>query len=153
MAKPSRQEQERAAVRAARNAEEAVANAEAVDESLLEMIELIKSLGFSKEAASALVREQLIEDEDALLELDDEQVENLCKTVRKPGGGEEGHQIPEMAMTRLQLLVYYAKHLDRTDRLRFTAIDAGHVDLHTLTSFKDQKKLEKDWHKQNPEHC
>jgi hypothetical protein len=77
MAKPSRQEQERAAVRAARNAEEAVANAEAVDESLREMTKLIESLGFSEEAASALVREQLIEDEDALLELDDEQVENL----------------------------------------------------------------------------
>ena len=98
------------------------------------------------------MKEQLIKDEDALIELDDEQVESLCKTVRKPGGGEEGHQIPEMAMTRLQLLVYYAKHLDRTDRLRFTTIDADHINLHTLTAFKDQKKHEKDWHKQNPQH-
>ena len=108
MARPSRQEQERIDAQAARDAE-------MEETDLLEMIELIKALGFSGDAASALVKEQLIRDEDVLLELDNEQVENLCKTVRKPGGGEEGHQIPEMALTRLQLLVYYAKHLDRTD--------------------------------------
>ena len=87
-----------------------------------------------------------------MLQLDNEQVKNLCRTVRKPGGGGEGHQIAEMVMTRLQLLVYYVKHLDHTDRLRFMAIDAEHVDTNTLISFKDQKKLEKDWQKSNPEH-
>ena len=134
MARTSRQEQERIDAQAAREAELGESN-------FLDQIELIKALGFSND-------EQLIKVEDALLKLDDEQeVENLCKTVFKQGGGEEGHQIPEMAMTRLQLLVYYAKHLDRTDRLRFMSIDTEHINLHMLTSFKDQKKLEKDRHK------
>ena len=133
------------------NTQEA-APAEEVDSSIQEMIDLIESLGFSNEAAKALVIDQLIRDEETLLQLDDEQIENLCKMVRKPGGGGEGHQIPEMAVTRFQLLVYYVKHLDRTDRLWFMSIDADHITLHVLTSFKDQKKLEKDWLKQNPEH-
>ena len=71
--------------------------------------------------------DQLIKDKETLLQLDDEQVENFCRTVSKPGGGGEGHQIPKMAVTCLQLLVYYVKHLDRTDRLRFMSILAGNV--------------------------
>ena len=138
-----RQEQERADRYAAQVAERAQDRAN-------DMTKLLQLLGFSEAAANALVTEQLITDQDALLELDDDQVENLCKTVRKPGGGDGGHQIPEMAVARLQLLVFYVKHLDRSDRFRFT--DLAHVDLAKLNKFKDQKKLEKDWLKQNPEH-
>ena len=78
------------------------------------MLTLLESLGFSTEAAKTLVDAQLLNKGEALLKLDDNLVSYLCKTVRKPGGGDAGHQIPEMAVTQLQLLVFYAKHLDRT---------------------------------------
>ena len=78
------------------------------------MLTLLESLGFSTEAAKTLVDAQLLNKGEALLELDDDLVSNLCKTVRKLGGGDPGHQIPEIAVTRLQLLVFYVKHLDRT---------------------------------------
>ena len=78
------------------------------------MLTLLESLGFSPEAAKTLVDDQLLNKGAALLELDDDLVSDLCKMVRKPGGGDAGHQIPEMVVTQLQLLVFYAKHLDRT---------------------------------------
>ena len=52
-----------------------------------------------------------------------------------------------MAMTRLQLLVFYAKHLDRIQR-KFKI--AG-TNLTKITPYKAQKTLEKDWLKNNPE--
>ena len=113
------------------------------------MTRVLRLIGFSPEAAGAMVNEQLLINQETV-ELDDEQVENLCRTVRKPGGGTEGHQIAEMARTRLQLLVFYVKHLDRVDRLRFTNLE--YLDIGMLNAFKDQKRLEREWHKTNPEH-
>ena len=56
------------------------------------MLTLLESLGISAAAAKALVDEQLLNNWVTLWELDDDAVDNLCKTVRKPGGGEDGHQ-------------------------------------------------------------
>jgi len=44
--------------------------------------------------------------------------------------------------------VFYAKHLDRTQR----PFDLVGTTLEKINAFKDQKKLERDWLKQNPEH-
>ncbi len=111
------------------------------------MLTLLESLGFSVAAAKALVDEQLLNNWSTLWELDDDGVDNLCKTVRKPGGGEDGHQISEMAVTRLQLLVFYTKHLNRTQR-KFNIVG---MNLDINTPFKAQKTLEKDWLKNNAE--
>ena len=119
-----------------------------------QMLALLGSLGFSEAAAVALVDQQLLNKWETLLELDDDAVDNLCRTVRKPGGGEDGHQIPEMAMTRLQLLVFYAKHLDRIQRkYEITGSNATNItpNLARITPYKAQKTLEKDWLKNNPE--
>lgn len=113
------------------------------------MVRIFKIIGFSPDATTALVEDQLLFNKETLLELDDDQVENLCKTVSKSGGNEGGHFISEIAVTRLQLLVFYVKHLDRTDRLRFMNLD--NVDLDTIVFFTEQKKLEGAWFKTNPE--
>ena len=97
-----------------------------------QMLALLQSLGFSEEVAEALVDEQLLNHWATLWELDDDAVDNLCRTVRKPGGGEDGHQIPEMAVTRLQLLVFYAKHLDRIQR----KFDIVCTNLDTIAPYK-----------------
>ena len=70
-------------------------------------------------------------------ELENDQVSDLCKTVHKPGGGEEGHQTPKMAVMSLQLLVFYAKHLDRTKQ----KIDIVGTRLKMINDFRDQKRL------------
>jgi hypothetical protein len=118
------------------------------------MVMLLQSLGFSEDAAVALVDEQLLNRWETLLELDDDAVDSLCRTVCKPGGGEDGHQIPEMAMTRLQLIVFYAKHLDRTQRkYKITRANLTTItpNMTTISPYKAQKTLEKDWLKNNPE--
>ena len=111
------------------------------------MLMLLESLGFSEAAAKALVDEKLVNTWSTLWELDDDGVDNLCKTVCKPGGGEDGHQIPEMAVTRLQLLVFYAKHLNHT-KWKFNIVGTN---LDVIAPYKAQKTLEKDWLKNNPE--
>ncbi len=109
------------------------------------MLTLLESLGFSGAAAKALVDEQLLNSWSTLWELDDDGIDNLCKTVYKPGGGEDGHQIPEMAVTQLQLLVFYAKYLNRTQR----KFDILGMNLAVIAPYKAQKTLEKDWLKNN----
>jgi hypothetical protein len=111
------------------------------------MLALLQSLGFSEEAAEALVDEQLFNRWETLQELDDDAVDSLCRTVCKPGGGKDGHQISEMAMTRMQLLVFYAKHLDRIQQ----KFEIAGTNLTKITPYKAQKTLEKDWLKNNPE--
>jgi hypothetical protein len=73
---------------------------------------------------------------------------DLCKAVRKSSGGEDGHPIPEMAVQWLQLLVFYYKNLDRI-QMKF---NPDRVTVDTLSKLKDQKILEQNWIKQNPEH-
>ena len=43
-------------------------------------------LGFSPDAADAIIDGQGVDTVDAFLHLEDEQVESLCKVVRRPGG-------------------------------------------------------------------
>jgi len=92
-----------------------------------------------------LVVSQLLNKGEAILELDDDLISDLCKMVCQPGGGDAGRQIPEMAV---QLLVFYTKHLDRMQQ----PFDLVGTTLEKINAFKDQKKLERDWRKQNPEH-
>ena len=54
------------------------------------MLTLLESLGFSTEVAKTLVDMQLLNKGEALLELKDDLVSDLCKTVRKPGGWDAG---------------------------------------------------------------
>ncbi len=112
-----------------------------------QMLTLLESLVFSAAAAKALVDEQLLNNWAMLWELDNEAVDNLCKTIRKPGGGEDGHQIPEMAVTRLQLLVFYAKHLNHIQQ----KFDNFGTNLDIIAPNKAKKTLKKDWLKNNPE--
>jgi hypothetical protein len=53
-----------------------------------------------------------------------------------------------MAVQRLQLLVFYYKHLKRT-QLQF---EHDLATVKNISDLKDQKALEMDWTKQNPEH-
>jgi hypothetical protein len=118
------------------------------DQARDKMVELLQNIGFSEGTAKTLADNQLLNRHEVLDQMDDANVTDICKAVRKPGGREDGHPIPEMAVQRLQLLVFYHKHLKRI-QMKFEQ------DLATVTNIsnlKDQKALEQDWTKQNPEH-
>ncbi len=87
---------------------------EVSDGTKYSMKTMFETLGFSEDACMALVNDQLINAPSTLLEMDDDGVSDLCKTIRKPGGDGEGHQVAEISVQRLQLRVFYVKHLDRT---------------------------------------
>ncbi len=59
-----------------------------------------------------------------------------------------GHPIADIALQRLQLLVFYTKHLSWTQ----VEFDIDNISVNDINRLKEQKKLEKDWLKQNPEH-
>ena len=112
------------------------------------MEDMLIRLGFSKEAAHSLVHEQVINSPSSILELSDEDVLNVCKAVRKPGGGEAGHIIPELAISRLQLAVFYIKHQFRT----YGPLHVPDIDVRLVKEFREQMIMEKEWTKKNPEH-
>ena len=67
---------------------------------------------FSKDATKVLRDYQLLMDGNALREQrDDDKIEQICHVMHKLGGNSDGHQIAELAVTHLQLAVFYLKHL------------------------------------------
>ena len=128
---------------------EAYAESKAAEDEQQDMMrEVLGTLGFSEGAADALVDDQLLTRHEVLHQLDDPTIADLCKAVHKPGGGGDGHPIPEMAVQRLQLLVFYYKHLDQI-QMKF---NPDWVTIEALSKLKDQKILEQNWIEQNPEH-
>ena len=112
------------------------------------MVELLQNIGFSEGASEALADNQLLNRHEVLDQMDDANVTDICKAVRKPSGGEDRHPIPEMAVQRLQLLVFYHKHLKRI-QMKF---EHELATVTNISNLKDQKALEQEWTKQNPEH-
>ena len=128
---------------------EAYAESKAAEDEQQDMMrEVLGTLGFSEGAADALIDDQLLTRHEVLHQLDDPTIADLCKAVHKPGGGGDGHPIPEMAVQRLQLLVFYYKHLDQI-QMKF---NPDWVTIEALSKLKDQKILEQNWIEQNPEH-
>jgi hypothetical protein len=118
------------------------------DQARDEMVELLQNIGFSEAAAEAMADNQLLNRHEVLDQMDDASITDICKAVRKPGGREDGHLIPEMAVQWLQLLVFYHKHLKRI-QMKF---EHDLATVANISNLKEQKALEQDWTKQNPEH-
>jgi hypothetical protein len=87
-------------------------------------------LGFSADAANALTDNQGIDSVDTLKFLEDHDVENLCKVIRRPGGQIQqagaaipnpGTQVSLQAELNLKLACYWAKHQVRVSRPTATA--------------------------------
>jgi hypothetical protein len=112
------------------------------------MCNFLVKLGFTEAASSALVDHQGLDNQVKLVKYDDDLIEGTCKAVRKPSSGQDGHQIPEIVAHRLQLAAYFAKHRERTQHV----LNVRVTDLNALLSLKDQRIMEKNWTKQNPEH-
>ncbi len=66
---------------------------------------------FKEGAATTLYDDQQITDIDHLCELDDPTFKELCHQIVK-----EGHPVLMLSQNRLKLLVFWAKHMQRTSR-------------------------------------
>ena len=108
-------------------------------------IALLKKLGFSSNVALALYEDQLLIDNVSLMELDDNKVEQICCAMHKPGGSVDGHQIAELAVTCLQLALFYPKHLEHCG-YQGPLEDA---DANKINSLKEQHEFKKDWKSNN----
>ncbi len=71
---------------------------------------------FSQGVAEALYDNQMVTNLDVLQDLTNDNIKELCRAIRKPGGDGPGHQISELSLTRLKLFAFWARHMWRTSR-------------------------------------
>ena len=112
-------------------------------------------LGFSTAAATELTDKQGMNNLTEYELLDDEEVTNLCKTLRRPGGlvpdpddttemiQDPGVAITPRAETNLKLMVYYLRYRTRVSRPKKEHL----ITLESVRGMKDHHRWEKD-HKQ-----
>ena len=106
---------------------------------------MLERIGFTQEAATEITGDQGINSVDELRILDDEQSENLCKVLRRPGGESGGNpnrgvQVSAKAEEALKLAIYYVKHQDRVSR----AVDVGQMTLVSIRKLVKQRDTEKN---------
>jgi hypothetical protein len=75
-----------------------------------------RMLLFSRGAATAFYVDQAVQSLDTLCEIDDEMIKEMCRAIRKPGEGMQGHSISKLSISRLKLLSFWAKQMWRTSR-------------------------------------
>jgi hypothetical protein len=66
--------------------------------------------GFTDSVAMALYDEQVLRDKDSLVELNDNEVDNVMRAIRRH------HTIAKLSLARLKLAIFWIKHQDRTQR-------------------------------------
>ena len=105
-------------------------------------------IGFSEQAAQALVEEQGIATLDEIRLLSDNEIESLCKVIRRPGGRlppaagaaagaaqipNPGVQVNLRAAMNLKLLYFYLRHQVRVSR----TVAVASVTLETITTIRE----------------
>ena len=106
----------------------------AIRDGMIAMFERV--LNFKNGAATALYDEQQITDVDALRELDDTTIKELCRAIAKAG-----HSISQISQNRLKLLVWWTKHMWRTSR---EIDDLTDVQYDDIKLYQSQKTFEDD---------
>ena len=74
-------------------------------------------------------------------ELDDEEVVNLIKYVRRPGGDEDGVPIPATSISRIQVACYAARYYEMIGR----AVNATTMEWNRIRHFKDLIAINKEY--------
>lgn len=110
---------------------------------------MLKRIGFSTAAATEIIGEQGIDSVSELGILDNEQSENLCKVLRRPGkaaargSADSRLEVLARAEENLKLAVYYMKHQDRVSRLVHPA-NIMLTSIRSLVKQRDCKKNHRD---------
>ncbi|KAI2509583.1 hypothetical protein MHU86_4844 [Fragilaria crotonensis] len=106
-------------------------------------------IGFSESASQALVEEQGMSDLEEIKLLSDEEVESLCKVIRRPGGTvpnpaggapipAPGVQVNMRAEGHLKLLAFYLRHQERVSR----AVQAPDITLPVIRTVRELREFE-----------
>ncbi|KAI2510107.1 hypothetical protein MHU86_4274 [Fragilaria crotonensis] len=107
-------------------------------------------IGFSEQAAQAIVEEQGIDTLEEVLLLSDEEIESLCKVIRRPGGmipaaepgappvANPGVNVTQRAEGHLKLMAFYLRHQARVSRV----VLAPQITLNSIRMVRDLRELE-----------
>ena len=90
----------------------------------VQMRAMFQRLRFTADGSRDLVDDQQIDSMEELKILEDDDCENLCKIIRRPGGGAAGHQVSNAAENNLKLAAYFLRHRERISRAT-TIADIG----------------------------
>jgi hypothetical protein len=101
----------------------------------------VRTLLFSRGAATALYDDQAVQSLDTLREIDDDMIREMARAIRKPGDGIQGYSISELSVSRLKLLAFWARHMWRTSR---GVDDWTETTWDDISDLADQKSLEDD---------
>jgi len=102
------------------------------------MQRLLRSLGFTEQAARYVTEDELINDADVLKDLDYDACERICKNARKHTVGGQCLTVADRAMNNFKMAVTVAKHFERTSR-KLTPDD---IDTTWFNAYKSQKDIE-----------
>ncbi|KAI2505609.1 hypothetical protein MHU86_8851 [Fragilaria crotonensis] len=106
-------------------------------------------IGFSEAAAQALVEEQGMNELEEIRLLSDDEVESLCKVIRRPGGTipnpaggppipAPGVQVNQRAEGHLKLLAFYLRHQERVSR----PVNAPDLTLAMIRTVRELREFE-----------
>ena len=114
------------------------------------MRQVMTRIGFSDPAAQALVDEQGMDTLDEIKLLTDDEVESLCKVIRRPGGTipapnvggapipAPGVQVNLRAEGHLKLLAFYLRHMERVSR----TVTPASITLDVIRTLRELREFE-----------
>jgi hypothetical protein len=94
-------------------------------------------MGFTVDGANAMTNDGLSSWEELSLQTDDD-IESVCKSIRKPGGADAGVPVAHTAESDTKLLCYYLRHQKRRS-LPPNNLNMTLVNIRRLRSLRDQE--------------
>jgi len=107
---------------------------------------MFECIGFTLGAATLLTDEQGIDSLNEVFNMDDENIENLCKVLRRPGGHNDpgnpdpGVKVSARAEENLKLAAFYCRHQERVSRPMNVALITLN-NIRKLTKQRDKEKV------------
>ena len=99
----------------------------------------LQGIGCSAAVVTAIVNQQGFQNLDDFVDMDDGDVEALCKVIQRPGGALAPQNVTFRAKTNLKLATFYLRHLKRTSRpLRWQSITVASI--RTLRTLKEDEE-------------
>jgi len=106
---------------------------------------MFERIGFTSAAATLLTDEQGIDSLIEIRNMEDANIENLCKVLRRPGGQNDsgspdpGVKVSVRAEENLKLVAYYCRHQERVSRPTNVAL----ITLSNVRNLTKQRDLER----------
>jgi ribosomal protein S13 len=118
--------------------------------AVIAMRTMFNRIGFTVAAAQVIVDEQGMDTLDEIKLLTDDEIENLCKVIRRPGGTIPGPNLGDApvnnpgtpvnlrAENHLKLLAFYLRHQERASRV----VNVANITLETIRTLRELRDFE-----------